>query len=136
MANYYASARSNYFLVKDADAFQAWAKRRELGIWSSDKEGGRVAIYPLSGDDNGWPSCRYNDETDEYDDFSVVEELPEHLVEGEVAVLMEVGAEKLRYLVGHAIAVNAAGEVQSVNLQDAIMELAKTMGPNVTEPCY
>ena len=29
MANYYSSARTNYFRVKDVDAFNAWAKEYE-----------------------------------------------------------------------------------------------------------
>jgi hypothetical protein len=36
-------------------------------------------------------------------------EVAGHLVEGSVAVFIEVGAEKLRYLTGWAVAVNSSG---------------------------
>lgn len=39
---------------------------------------------------------------------------------------MEVGSEKLRYLVGFATAVPSTGEIKTVNLQD-IYDLAKDM---------
>ena len=37
---------------------------------------------------------------------------------GEVAILQEVGAEKLRYLVGYAVAVNHRGETLAVSIDE------------------
>jgi hypothetical protein len=41
MANYYSSARTNYFRVKDVDAFNVWVKEFEdnHGVEVVDKEG-------------------------------------------------------------------------------------------------
>jgi hypothetical protein len=38
MANYYATTRSNYFKVKDPEAFNASAKRRCLEAWNQSTE--------------------------------------------------------------------------------------------------
>lgn len=137
MANYYASARSNYFRVKDAEAFKAWAESRNLEVWDrTEEKDGRFGICPLNGDDGGWPNCFYDEDADEYVDFELAAELGEHLAEGEVAILSEVGAEKLRYLNAYAVAVNWKGETKYVHLDDAIMEEAKKLGPNVTASIY
>lgn len=135
MANYYAKARSNYFRVKDRRAFNLWACERNLEAWEQG-DTGLVAIRPDDYEEGGWPSMMLNEKTDEYDDVDIPAELSEHLVEGEVAILMEVGWEKLRYLTGHAIAVNAAGDIEHISLHNAIMDKAKTMGTAVTEPLY
>lgn len=36
MANWYGSARSNYFQVKDAEAFLGWVERRGLCVGRFD----------------------------------------------------------------------------------------------------
>jgi hypothetical protein len=48
----------------------------------------------------------------------LVTELAQHLPKGQIAVLMEIGAEKLRYLTGVAIAVNHKGRVVELTLSD------------------
>jgi hypothetical protein len=64
-------------------------------------------------------------------------ELAEHLHESDCAVLMEVGSEKLRYLVGVAIAVHPDGRLHSISIAD-IYEAARNAFPgmNVTEAQY
>lgn len=54
----------------------------------------------------------------------MLSELAEHLQDDSVAVLMEAGAEKLRYVAGWAAAVNAKGEVVEIGLH-AIYDMAK-----------
>lgn len=135
MANWYGSARSNYFRVKDKDAFTTWCASRNLNILNSTGES-TVAIAPSDFDDGAWPSQTFNEETQDYDDVDLVAELATHLAEGEVAVLMQIGAEKLRYLTGWAVAVNHKGETVSLNLSD-IYDLAKTkFGVTPTEAQY
>lgn len=66
------------------------------------------------------------------------ESLPElvsaHLVDGDVAVFMEVGFEKMRYLGGLAYAINSAGDHRTVDLE-GIYAAAKDLG-NVTTATY
>jgi hypothetical protein len=47
-----------------------------------------------------------------------------HLADDEVAIFMEAGAEKHRYVAGNAIAINSKGEIETVFLTD-IYEKAK-----------
>jgi len=137
MANYYATARSNYFAVKDEVTFRQWAEFAGLKVLEPTHIGQtpdgtrRLAIAPDGGNDDGWPTTRYNEETEEYDDVDVPEELVAYLKDGEVAVLMEVGSEKLRYLRGYATAVNSKGTIVNLSLE-SIYDLARKLGPNIT----
>jgi 3-deoxy-D-arabino-heptulosonate 7-phosphate (DAHP) synthase class II len=70
------------------------------------------------------------------DEIDVASELAPHLAEGSVAVLEQVGAEKLRYLSGWAEAVNHRGEKILVTLDD-VYEKAKAAGwPEPTRAVY
>ena len=120
MANYYATARSNYFAVKDRAAFEAWATEAGLAVLpgDGDRHAGRLMITPLQESEGGWPAHRLNRETDAWDEFNLCGELGGHLVESEIAVLMEVGNEKLRYVSGSAVAVSWKGEVERLDLNE------------------
>ncbi len=130
MANYYASARTNYFTVKDPVAFRQWAAKYKLEVVSNNKQ--QLALLPSGHTDDGtFPS--YDPKEDQDIDFAV--ELSTHLVDGDVAIIIEVGAEKLRYLHGHAEAINSKGKRVFVNL-DEIYERAKKLGKNITQTTY
>ena len=122
MANWYGSARSNYFQVRDAEAFLQWAERRSLGVFKSEQNAAIFAIHPgASTDSGGWPSF----DMEEDKEFDLAAELSEHLFPSQVAVLLEVGAEKLRYLNGEAIAVNHSGRVIVLSLNDIYRKAAR-----------
>jgi len=128
MDNWYGHARSNYFKVKDAEAFKNWVKAVDsLDWWETDNG---FAIYSTCPESGGWPSERYDEDTDEHEDFNLVDDLAEHLQEGEVAILMEVGAAKLRYLTGHAIAVRSDGGRLALSLDDIYKRVAQEWGVN------
>ena len=142
MANYYATARSNYFAVKDETAFRQWADGLNLTILGPNHRNkvadgiDRFGITPDEFDEGGWPNFRHNEETSEDDDdFDLFDELAAHLADDEVAILMEVGNEKLRYLTGTVLAINNKGETVSVNLE-SIYESARDLGCNITAAEY
>lgn len=119
MANYMGSARSNYFRVRSETAFLGWVEtlpgvvaRREDG----DPE--RLALFVEDADGAGWPNWRYDESTGDEEELDLYYELAGHLADGEVAILQEVGAEKLRYLVGYAVAVNHRGETLAVSIDE------------------
>lgn len=122
MANYYAAARSNYFKVKDADEF---LKAMELvpNVEIHAGENGTFCILGEDPDGGGWPAFIYNEETDDYEDFDLPDYVSQYLADDSVAIFMETGAEKLRYVVGYAVAVNNKGEQVTVSLND-IYEMA------------
>jgi hypothetical protein len=113
MANYYATTRSNYFRVTDATAFEAWCRKRFLDFWTKQYEGIGLR-YAVSGNETGWPY--YDSDDDAEIDFT--SELATHLDPRDVAVLIEIGSEKLRYLVGRATAVHHDGLTVDVDLEE------------------
>lgn len=131
MANYYAAARSNAFTVRDINALEEDLEGLDVTVISENPEQpNQVLLLCDETDDGAWPSSRYDEKTDDYEDLSIHEIVAKHLAVGHVAVLMEAGHEKLRYLVGSAVAVNAAGETRRVELND-IYPLAKQLGEHV-----
>ena len=123
MANYYSAARSNYFKIGRPKEFIEWIKDVPDVVWDtredkSDPHDLVGMVYVDNPDGGGWPSWRYNEETGEDEEIDFFHSLSEFLAPGEVAVFMETGAEKLRYLCGYACAVNDKGEYLEVNLTD------------------
>ncbi len=136
MADYYAQTRSNYFRVKDETAFREWAESRELEVWERDEgERGYFAIRSTDVDQKGWYRSSYDEETEDYAEVDFEQELSEHLQDGSVVVLMEIGAENLRYLIGVAIAVNSKGETETVDIRK-IYQAAEHLGGEITEAEY
>lgn len=136
MADWYGFARSNYFHVKDKEKFKEFCDKWNLEMFEGDD--GTVGM--LAGDassNGGWPRCLWDDDNEDqevadFDDF--FDELATHL-DKDVAILQEVGAEKLRYLTGWAVAVNAKGKTVWVNIND-IYKKAKKLGNVVSEAEY
>lgn len=124
MANYYAACRTNYFEVKDEDAFidaMSNIPNIELGV----KENGTYCLLGHDPDGAGWPTYSYNEETEEEIEIDLPVLVSKHLVDGAVAIFMESGAEKLRYVIGYAVAINNRGEQVNVGLSD-IYDIART----------
>ncbi len=138
MANYLGYARSNYFCVRDEAAFLNWVETLP-GVIARREDGNpeRFALLVEDGDNGGWPGWRYDEREDDEEEIDLRAEITGHLDEGEVAVLEEVGAEKLRYLVGYAVAVNHRGEKLTVSLDD-IYERVRAAGwdPDVSTATY
>jgi len=100
MANYILQARSNYFRVEDPKRFERWCRYFGLTFWSEKKlVDSPDLFYAIAADDDcGWPS--HHPEADIGIDFE--EELRKHLDPRDVAVLMQTGAEGLRFISGYA----------------------------------
>ena len=142
MANYYAEARSNYFKVEDPEKFREFCRRWGLkpitrlhddygelhGFTCEDLEGGLPHGYlyeiieEMVEED---PACatRYNENPPELD-----EELAQCLAPGWIAVLIEVGHEKLRVLAGHARAIDCDGNCTYLNLSHIYEQAQKELG--------
>jgi hypothetical protein len=129
MANYYANSRSNYFRVRDKEAFKAFCETFNVE-YIEDKDG-RSGWCGHDDDCGGIPGDIYNEETGDSEDIDFPLEVSKHLCDGEVAIMLEVGNEKLCYIIGYAVAINSKGERKVINLLD-IYNAAKELGPNVT----
>ena len=132
MANYYANCRTNYFKVKDNDAFElamAPIPDIEVIITPGTME---YCILGNNEDGRGWPVWIQGVESDTEIEIDLPNMVAEHLQDGEVAIFMEVGNEKLRYLNGYATAINNKGERRDIGLND-IYDIAKEL-TNKPEP--
>src|ERR1051326_3390710 len=90
MANYYAQTRSNYFPVKDYDAFVEWCKKFDLEVLSDDETPQQVGFLL-----DGSLPCSYYDETiGDFIEVDFLQELADHLQDDFVAIIQEVGHEK------------------------------------------
>lgn len=134
MANYYCSSRTNYFRVKDVAAFKAWAGKRGVEVYAKADRADCFCVLPGgSTDSGGFPSW----DEDKEDDFDFIEELARHLDEKSVAVIVEAGAEKLRYITAFAVAITATGKRVEVSLADIYGLAAKAFpGKEVTRAEY
>jgi len=133
MANYVGRARSNYFAVNDLEAFKAYCTRYGLEFIQKDDDPALVGF--IGADEDPLPS-QYIDENDEEVENGVLDALSEHLAPGHVAVVMEVGNEQMRYLIGRAWAVSSDGRCKGIDLTGAILKAAHQLGEHVTEPSY
>ncbi|HEV7928121.1 MAG TPA: hypothetical protein VGR14_22405 [Verrucomicrobiae bacterium] len=116
MSNYYATARSNYFKVKDIPGFKEWAQGHGLEVF--DGRGKDATFFAIGGTESGWPSSAYNEKTGECEEIDFNAELQAHLADGQVAILMEGGAEAMRYVIGIAQAIMPGKPVLTLSLQD------------------
>jgi hypothetical protein len=125
-------ARSNYFPVRDRALFEDQL-RQAVGeaIEVVDRGGGEIAL--LAGRTVGQicPSTPVANEVE----FDIAAFVSPHLVDDSVAAFISAGGEKLRYVIGEAIAINARGERRRVSLDD-IYELAEQLGSDVTDASY
>jgi len=138
MANYYGTFRSNYFRVKDIPAFQAFCAK-VCGIDVEDKadDNGETifSIIDDHPDGAGSPNTMSFIDEDGEEYYDSIEDIPEnegkdffeligeHVADDDVAVFMEAGAEKHRYIVGYAIAIHK-GQIEQISL-DNIYDIAK-----------
>lgn len=135
MSDWYGTSRSNYFRVKNLKKFKAFCARWGVEFIAKDDTPELVGFLGES-QFGGLPSHITEEaelgEVRELDSDDFYKELAEHLKDGEVAIMMEFGAQKHAYITGFAIAVNSKGETVSISLND-IYEKAKALGKNITK---
>jgi len=133
--NYIGSTRSNYFAVKDLDAFKEFLKQAGGDVELIKGEGaqkGLVGFIVGRASDSG---CLPTTKGPDDEDCDFIGELAPHLADGHVGVVIEIGSEGLRALNGNATAFNNEGEIRQVDLAD-IYDLAKGLGAKVTRAEY
>lgn len=125
--DFYGTARSNAFRVKDPQAFAEWAATFGLQFSTEKADDGQLFHIIFGSDDDGcFPQWRIDLDTDQESDDSVdlPAELAPHLQDGEIAILMSAGAEGQRYVSGYATAVHSNGRTTSLVLADIYKQAA------------
>lgn len=135
MANYTAWFRSNYFAVKDAAHFKQYCDAFRLTMITQVEANQTLYGFLNEEHEGGIPITRYNAAIDDWEEVDMFAALATHLVADHVAIVIEVGFEKLRYLVGKAYAVNATGKMIEVNI-DEIYARAAALGQYRTSCTY
>ena len=133
MANYYGKTRSNYFFVKDAEAFKQELSKYPVEIITQEKDGKTLyGFIDRDVDGAGTVEYYFDEETqDNSEDLDWSDFFKRHLADGWVAIITHTGAEKYRYLNGQATAYNNKGEEMFISLED-IYTLATQIGENIT----
>lgn len=142
MANYYGQTRTNYFAVKDAEAFKAELAKMPVEIITQPlkNEDGEVidTLYGfLDADSNGagYVTEYWDEETGDSVEIDLEDLFKRHLADGCVAIVIHSGNEKYRYISGDAVAYNNKGETIAVNLAD-IYTLGEQLGEVITTAEY
>ena len=113
MANYECVTRSNYFRVKDPEAFRKFMSRvygsDKVNLWEKkDKEDRLVFGFGLFGEISGYKAEEADDDDDleEYTDYDVfLDGLQQHVAADDAVIIVEGGNKKLRYIIGGAVVV-------------------------------
>lgn len=124
MANYYAYVRTNYFHVKDAEAFRKFIRS------ISSTEGHGVELFEEK-DENGIQvfgfGCQGQPTFPEDESYEgILEGLSELVADDDAIIITEVGHEKLNYLVGEARIITSK-EVKGIGISDLAVQTAREM---------
>jgi hypothetical protein len=137
MANYYGQARTNYFQVKDLKAWRDELSNYPVELIETKDDDGTIKVgFMDANQDGGGLDWQVYDDEGEEAELDWTDILARHLADKEVAILMEVGSEKYRYLTGWAMAVNNKKETREISLSKDIMAVAQELGDNVTGATY
>jgi hypothetical protein len=132
MATYTCLFRSNYFRVKDAEAFKTFMGAVGLRLLT-----GKDGTFGFVDDEGGgMPTIRYNEAEDDHEDIEFVALLAPHLADDQVCVMMEAGWEASRYANGYSVAVNAKGERIDVGIEEIYGKVKAKWGVQPTEASY
>ncbi len=125
MATYTGIGRTNTFAVKDVAALKEAVGSLCTVVPENNTQGpGRVTLLDNGGESGDWSLYDW-DADDEAGPIFVPDVIAEHLQDGQVAVFVHVGNERLRYLGGFSVAVHSDGRQVRVNL-DGIYDLIST----------
>ncbi len=132
MADWYGTARSNYFKVRDNKAFEVFMQNLSSMTAEHNDVDNTWWIRTDDYGNGGFDWTVYDENFEPDDSVNAMDELASHLQEGEVAIFLEAGAEKLRYITGNALAIAWTGEITEIDLTDIYELVAKKYG---IEPC-
>lgn len=143
MANYCCTTRTNYFHVKDRDAFldfmsRVYGSEDSVDLWEEkDENGNAVFGFGVYGGISGVADSDDEDIDDScYDDF--IKGLQECVADDDAIIIFESGNEKMRYVVGSAEIITSSS-CEYMNIEDIAVKKASEMLKNKswdTKCCY
>ena len=137
MADFYATSRSNYVIVKDVQAAIESLKPYDIPIHRHPTN--KNAIMLAGCNSNGTFSSSYVDDNEDIY-LDLAEWSAAHLADSQVLVLVSISAEKLRYVSAWAEAYTWKGEVVTVDLLETLFsKIYEKLGIDaieVADPSY
>ena len=118
MADFYATSRSNFVIVKDVQAAIESLKDYDIPIHRHPTNSNAIMLAGC--EDNGTFSLSCVDDNSEDVYLDLAEWCKTHLADNQVLVLVSAGAEKLRYISAWAEAYTWKGEVVTVDLLETL----------------
>jgi len=141
MADYTCVSRTSYFRVKDEEEFRKVVSfiLADVDVWEQVDENG-VKRFAIGGYDNMTIfKCTDNEDPEFYQKFGNITETDEAiqlcLPEGEVAIMFEVGHEKLRYVVGWCCLITPGG-IRYLDLSTWAAEMCEQLGVPIPQMEY
>lgn len=132
MSEFIGCTRTNYFHVKDEEAFRKLMSRavsdtEGIEIWGgTDKDGGKVFAFGLFGSITGFRPADASDGDDPLERDGFFLELRAMVADGDAIIFTEAGHEDLDHIGAWVTVITGTG-IQCVNLAAAGLELAKEM---------
>lgn len=137
MANYNCMIRTNYFRVKDEDAFRQLMSKVQgyedaVHLFEEKTKDGQHTLFGFGAYCNiiGVIDDADIDEDGDYDDDEAYQKfvsgLQECVAEDDAIIIMESGHEKLRYVVGDAHIITSKDECY-MNVKDLAVQMAKAL---------
>lgn len=137
MANYCCTVRTNYFHVKDAEAFRVFMARiygseDSIELFEEKDSGGNPIFgFGTYGGISGLRNSEDDEDADAdetaYDEF--IAGLQTHIADDDAAIILEAGHEKLRYIVGSATVVTCQ-DVAYLDITHLAVDRSKEMLKN------
>lgn len=136
MANYIGYTRTNYFAVKDEDAFQkaisdCRTSEGKLQLFEATVNGQKLFGFGCYGTISGIPPADEEDDCEE-DMDAFCDALQSVLADGHAIMITEIGYEKLRYLIGECIIITSS-DISSIFLRDTALQEAREI---LNDPKY
>lgn len=118
MSNWIGTARTNYVKFASYEGYETAKALVEDSGNEMHPHPRHELVAMISGDDDsgGFNFTRWSEEEGDTDTEWWWPEVAKHLADGQVLVAIEAGAEKLRYVSGHAFAVHKDGRTVAVSL--------------------
>lgn len=129
MANYHCAIRTNYFHVKDSELFRqfmscVYGADGSIELWEEkDADGQATFAFGANGGISGLRDALDVDEAG-YDVF--IRGLQQHIREDDAVIILEVGREKLCYLVDSAEIITCNG-LEQLDISDLAQHHAAIM---------
>lgn len=130
MSDWYGGSRTNYVKIKDMDGLKKALEPFDLEIVEDRDSPNSIALLPNS-EYGDWPTWAYTEDGEEIE-LDPVGHICPFMEEGQVLVIMEAGAERLRYISGWAQAFTWDGRFVEVSLHQIYEKAAQEFGVPLT----